>query len=861
MAEVLGLVSAILTLAGAGANLGMTLYTIADGVGSAGREARLIADEVSLFSQALTALSKSLERRTSQSARLHIIAQELSESCQAALVELSALAKDLSLSGGKKRRKLPVLVAKIKWMLQKPTVAFLRSSISSFKSTLILLVASMDYTEAVDRYAPDSICGPLRTQVESLIETGKTASLILVESHKLLEAPSRPRTTSTEPLLIDFDESQEIDSAPSLETDYLSDASSDATEVEHLLPIEHNFRANRLVMALACNVLHRQNEQGQWSWEGSSFDGAPPQKATHARSAVPGFNESPWKPATSTAPPTIASQDTESPFTYQTETGYSPNTHSGTVAAGTAERTTNRASQFGVQAMSPEHLNDLERITKLENMIQNLHTDFASGEPKDRLSGLEQRLRALDGMRQKTPAQQPVESDGVQRLAELERRVREMEAPSEETSWRDPRATIPQQNEEIERLKMLVLRYEEAKAASERAEAATKMKDEAADAKRSQELWEKKYRELQAEMERNKPAEDALKAPIKFKDAVGRKFSFPWHLCKTWKGMENLIKQAFMHVDGIGEQVYEGHYDLTGPDGEIILPQVWDTMIQPDWEIKMHMWPMPEPKKEKKPLVDPLTGFFDGLGFPDPQQDRPKKEKRRKSRPKSPDILNVMPLAASAMDGSSMPPPPKFALGMRNDPTALEKEQQSRPKSIKSKELTGLAAWISGGRRKNKSSDLTTQSYHDSLKPVTTTLDTPSLVEDRNRRRPSGLAALTGEKERSALLPECRKDSIMEKTATDLLNNRSSTRKATRQRSATPKAGRDARYRNKAREAHGADLDEEEDEDGWASAEASDQDSTAFPPNFDSVIGSQLGNDVFPMERKAKVEDVTDEPV
>jgi hypothetical protein len=26
-----------------------------------------------------------------------------------------------------------------------------------------------------------------------------------------------------------------------------------------------------------------------------------------------------------------------------------------------------------------------------------------------------------------------------------------------------------------------------------------------------------------------------VKPPIKFKDAVGRKFSFPWHLCKSWK--------------------------------------------------------------------------------------------------------------------------------------------------------------------------------------------------------------------------------------------------------------------------------------------------------------------------------------
>jgi hypothetical protein len=32
-----------------------------------------------------------------------------------------------------------------------------------------------------------------------------------------------------------------------------------------------------------------------------------------------------------------------------------------------------------------------------------------------------------------------------------------------------------------------------------------------------------------------RPSEDRLQPPIRFKDAVGRKFSFPWHLCKTWK--------------------------------------------------------------------------------------------------------------------------------------------------------------------------------------------------------------------------------------------------------------------------------------------------------------------------------------
>ena len=31
------------------------------------------------------------------------------------------------------------------------------------------------------------------------------------------------------------------------------------------------------------------------------------------------------------------------------------------------------------------------------------------------------------------------------------------------------------------------------------------------------------------------PKKEEKKKPIKFKDAVGRKFSFPYHLCKTWK--------------------------------------------------------------------------------------------------------------------------------------------------------------------------------------------------------------------------------------------------------------------------------------------------------------------------------------
>lgn len=89
--------------------------------------------------------------------------------------------------------------------------------------------------------------------------------------------------------------------------------------------------------------------------------------------------------------------------------------------------------------------------------------------------------------------------------------------------------------------------------------------------------------------------------PIKLKDAIGRKFSFPWHLSCTWEGIEDLIRQAFLHVDIIGPRVAAGHYDLIGPNNEIILPGVWETTVEPDWMITMHMWPTPEPQADEAP--------------------------------------------------------------------------------------------------------------------------------------------------------------------------------------------------------------------------------------------------------------------
>ncbi|KAI9646639.1 hypothetical protein NHQ30_004635 [Ciborinia camelliae] len=124
----------------------------------------------------------------------------------------------------------------------------------------------------------------------------------------------------------------------------------------------------------------------------------------------------------------------------------------------------------------------------------------------------------------------------------------------------------------------------------------------------------------QAEADKNSSSEKRdTRKPIKLKDAVGRRFSFPYHRCETWAGITELIKAAFLHVDIIGPHVKEGHYDIMNPAGEVILPQLWEDHVQPGWEISMSMWPIPGPKPSFPPPPSaPVHVIVDRLPGPPP---------------------------------------------------------------------------------------------------------------------------------------------------------------------------------------------------------------------------------------------------
>ncbi|KAF4585460.1 kinetoplast-associated protein KAP [Ophiocordyceps camponoti-floridani] len=171
--------------------------------------------------------------------------------------------------------------------------------------------------------------------------------------------------------------------------------------------------------------------------------------------------------------------------------------------------------------------------------------------------------------------------------------------------------------EDADRLKLI---QEEAKLKAEieakakveaEKEAAKKAAEDEAAAKKEQEAMKKRIVDEAKAKFMEEASKNTEKGIINFKDAVGRKFNFPFALVKTWPGMEELIKQAFLHVEIIGPHVQEGHYDLTGPNGEIILPSIWEKVIQPDWNISMTMWPV-----EKRPPLGGPKPLFRGRGGP-----------------------------------------------------------------------------------------------------------------------------------------------------------------------------------------------------------------------------------------------------
>ena len=73
--------------------------------------------------------------------------------------------------------------------------------------------------------------------------------------------------------------------------------------------------------------------------------------------------------------------------------------------------------------------------------------------------------------------------------------------------------------------------------------------------------------------------------------------------------MENLIKHSFSQVESMNSKIFRGSYDILSPAGEIILPEIWDSVIKPGWVVELRFWNFRT--AEKTDRKDPEVGVVE----------------------------------------------------------------------------------------------------------------------------------------------------------------------------------------------------------------------------------------------------------
>ncbi|OBT78313.1 hypothetical protein VF21_03040 [Pseudogymnoascus sp. 05NY08] len=158
----------ILGVAGGAAKLSISLYSIAAAIGTAGVEVRAFASNASSLAQVLTNLSDALVTKEPVSPKAKIIADGLITLCQTILDDSNKLIKKLrplvELTGSAQKR----FILRIRWVFEKSKFATHVQSLEALKSTLSLLIGTVNYSEGVASNRPRDIQISLRLQLQNI---------------------------------------------------------------------------------------------------------------------------------------------------------------------------------------------------------------------------------------------------------------------------------------------------------------------------------------------------------------------------------------------------------------------------------------------------------------------------------------------------------------------------------------------------------------------------------------------------------------------------------------------------------------------------------------------------------------------
>ncbi|KAI4679800.1 hypothetical protein J4E81_010317 [Alternaria sp. BMP 2799] len=197
MAEVIGLVASLITLAGASAQLATTLLDVANVIKSAEYEARIIAVDINGLSSYLTQLSMIVDTPNIKTEKLREITVVLIAACKTLIEDLKMLiGQPVQHDPARRAFTISMVRFRFRWMRVGPKVMFVKSLIDSFKTTIVVLVSTMNLAVVLERNAPESISESLKTQVESNIKFAEDATECL-HYHTTVQQDEVPSFTPT----------------------------------------------------------------------------------------------------------------------------------------------------------------------------------------------------------------------------------------------------------------------------------------------------------------------------------------------------------------------------------------------------------------------------------------------------------------------------------------------------------------------------------------------------------------------------------------------------------------------------------------------------------------------------------------
>lgn len=140
---------------------------------------------------------------------------------------------------------------------------------------------------------------------------------------------------------------------------------------------------------------------------------------------------------------------------------------------------------------------------------------------------------------------------------------------------------------------------------------------------------------------------------------------------------------------------------MVGPNGDIILPQVWETVIEPDWTVTMHMWPIPEkPKTPEPPLAPGPEDEAGVITVVDPKKKSDAPGARAPPVPPPPPPLGDVAVFAEG----AAPQHPSDGSQATGEEVIVVNPQSAPPKKPRPREPNpgALAKWMVGSRRPTK---------------------------------------------------------------------------------------------------------------------------------------------------------------